>query len=208
MHRVLALGLGGLLLAGCTASGTGQSRVLDAGQAAVSDDFDIAQSAVTESVEAVLAATGQPPGQPPAGLATATVQRLVQGAVIAGFAAGNGVAVTTTQVEAGVAELADQNGGMAALTELAQQSGIPADAIGDTVRTNLLVAGIGAKLDPTGDSTSQLEATGIALAEFSEATNVAVAPRYGSWDDAQLGISTGSSVVEPPVEQPAEQGAP
>ncbi len=204
MHRVLALGLGGLLLAGCSASGTSQSRVLDSGQAAVSDDFRISQSEVTESVEAVLSATGQPPGQPPAGLATAIVQRLVQGQVIATFAERNGVAVTTTQVEQGVTELADQNGGMDALTELALQSGIPSDSIDDTVRTNLLVAGIGATLDPAGDSASQLEATGTALSEFSDATNVAVAPRYGTWDNAQLGIATGSSVVD----QPPEQGTP
>ncbi len=205
MHRVLALGLGGLLLAGCSASGTDQSHVLDAGQAAVSDDFVISQSAVNESVEAVLSASGQPPGEPPAGLATSTVQRLVQGEVIASLAESSGVSVTATQVEQGVADLAEQNGGMDALADLALQSGIPADAIDDTVRTNLLVAGIGAQLDPAGDATSQLEATGAALTELSQATNVAVAPRYGTWDDAKLGISTGSSVVQPPA---PEQGTP
>ncbi len=208
-HRVLALGLGGLLLAGCSATGTGQSRVLDAGQAAVSDDFRVSQSEVADSVAAVLSATDRPPGEPPAGLATATVQRLVQGEVIANYAERNGVSVTATQVQEGVDELADQNGGMDALTDLALQSGIPADAIDDTVRTNLLVAGIGVRLDPSGDATSQLAATGSALAEYSQATNVIVAPRYGTWDDAQLGVATGSAVAPPTAEQaPAEQGTP
>ena len=63
----------------------------------------------------------------------------------------------------------------------------------------LLATGCGKKAEtpPTGDAAAQLEATRVALAEYSEAIDVQVAPRYGTWDDAQLQIVPGSSVSIP-----------
>ena len=43
----------------------------------------------------------------------------------------------------------------------------------------------------------------MALSEYSDAIDVEVSPRYGTWDDAQLSIIPGSSVTEPSVEEQA-----
>jgi len=59
------------------------------------------------------------------------------------------------------------------------------------------VTAIGLKLDAAGDAAAQLEAARIALSEYSDAIDVEVAPRYGTWDDAQLQIVPGSAVSTP-----------
>ena len=78
------------------------------------------------------------------------------------------------------------------------------------MRTNLLVAGIGVRLDPSGDATPSSPPPARRWPSTPQAINVAVAPRYGTWDDAQLGRrATGSAVAPPTAEQaPAEQGTP
>ena len=73
-RTAIALSCGVLVLAGCSTNGSAQSVVVDSGQAAVSQDFRIAQSEVADDVSQVLADQGQPPGEPPAGLASATTR--------------------------------------------------------------------------------------------------------------------------------------
>lgn len=204
-RSAIALGCGVLVLAGCGTDGSAESVAIDSGQAAVSQDFRVSQSQVADEVAQVLSALGQPPGQPPAGLASATTQRLVQGQLIEGLAATQGIELTRAQVQQGLEQLASENGGQEALNDLALQSGIPVEALDDTVRTNLLVTAIGEKLNPSGDAQAKGEATRVALAEYSQAIDVAVAPRYGTWDDAQLTIIPGSSVTTPSV---GEQASP
>jgi len=119
MGRLLAaaaLGTAVLALTGCSG--------LDAGEAAVSDEFRVSQAEVDAEVRLALESVGQPTGQPPAGLATATTQRLVQDALFAAKADELGVQVTPGDVEQGVAALAAQNGGQQALEDLAKQSGV------------------------------------------------------------------------------------
>lgn len=188
-RRAAALGLGVLVLAGCGAA--------DAGQAAVSDRFTISQAQVDADVRAVLTGAGQPPGEPPTGLAVATAERLVRFALFDAQAADLGVEVTATQVQAGVDQLAAQNGGIEALEQAAVQGGLPKESIDDFVRANLQYTGIGRQLDASADATAQGEAANAALAELSDAIGVEVAPRYGSWDDATLAIVPGSGVARP-----------
>ncbi len=171
--------------------------VLGTGQAAVSLDFRVSQAEVDDGVAQVLTAQGQPPGEPPAGLASATTQRLLINRLVASYAEDQGIELTRTQVEEGLAQLAAENGGQEALNDLAAQSGIPPEDLDDTIRTNLLVTAIGLTVDASGDQNAQLEATLVALAEYSEAIDVQVAPRYGTWDDAQLQIVPGSAVSIP-----------
>jgi hypothetical protein len=204
-RTAIALSCGVLVLAGCSTNGSAQSVAVDAGQAAVSQDFRIAQSEVADNVSQVLADQGLPPGEPPAGLASATTQRLVQNRLIESYAALNGVELTRTQVEQGLEQLASENGGQDALNDLALQSGIPISGLTGTVRTNLLVTAIGEKLNPSGDAQAKGEATRVALSEYSDAIDVEVSPRYGTWDDAQLAIVPGSSVTEPSVGEQATQ---
>jgi len=206
MHRrAIALSCGVLVLAGCSTTGSAQSVVLDSGQAAVSQDFRVAQSEIADDVSLVQSGLGQPPGEPPAGLASATTQRLVQNRLIASYAAMKGIELTRTQVEQGLEQLATENGGQEALNNLALQSGIPPESLEDTVRTNLLVTAIGLTLTASGDAQATGEAVRVALSEYSDAIDVAVAPRYGTWDDAQLAIVPGSAVTRS-AEQ--EQAAP
>jgi hypothetical protein len=194
-----------MVLAGCSTDGSAQSVAVDSGQAAVSQDFRIAQSEVADDVSQVLADQGLPPGEPPAGLAGATVQRLVQTRLIESYAAVNDVELTRAQVEEGLVQLATENGGQDALNDLALQSGIPIRGLEATVRTNLLVTAIGEKLNPSGDAQANAEATRVALSEYSDALDVEVSPRYGTWDDAQLSIVPGSSVSVPSVGEQATQ---
>lgn len=202
-RTAIALSCGVLALAGCSTGGSGQSVVLDSGQAAVSSDFRIAQSEVADDVSRVLSGLGQPPGEPPAGLASATTERLVQGRLIESLAATKGIELTRTEVEQGLEQLASENGGTEALNELALQAGIPVEALEATVRINLLVTAIGQELGAAGDAQAQGEAARVALSEYSEAIDVAVSPRYGTWDDAQLSIIPGSPVVEPSTQEQA-----
>lgn len=189
---IAALGLGVLVLSGCGAMG--------AGEAAVSDEFRISQADVDAEVSLVLESLGQPPAQPPEGLASATTQRLVQDALFAAKAAELGVEVTQGQIEAGLAELAAQNGGQEALEQAALQAGIAPASLEDFVRTGILFREIGEKLDYAADATAQAELTRAELTAYSADIDVQVAPRYGTWDDAQLLIIPGSSVARPPVE--------
>ena len=195
-RTVVALGAGVLVLAGCSSTGSGQSVVLNSGQAAVSDAFRVTQQEIADDVGLVLLGLGQPPGEPPAGLAGATTERVVLYRLIDSFAEANGVDVTRTQVEQGLEELAAANGGQEGLNEAALSAGIPVEALERTIRTNLLVTGIGAGINPSGDIAAQLESARVALSEYSESIDVAVAPRYGTWDDQTLAIIPGSSLTE------------
>ncbi len=189
---IAALGLGVLVLSGCGA--------MDAGEAAVSDEFRISQADVDAEISLVLDALGQPPAQPPEGLATATTQRLVQDALFLAKAEELGVEVTQSQVDAGLAELAAQNGGQDALEQAALQAGIAPESLDDFVRTGLLIREIGQKLGSTADASVQSELARAELVAYSADIGVRVAPRYGRWDDSQLSIVPGSSVARPPVE--------
>ncbi len=186
---VAALGAGVLVLSGCSTVG--------AGQAAVSEEFQVSQADVEAEVRAVLDGIGQPPGEPPTGLALATTQRLVQDALFQAKASDLGIQVTPAEIEAGVAELAASNGGLEALQQAALQAGIPADAIDDFVRTNLLFNEIGRALDSSGDAAAQQAATRAALAEYSDQIGLEVSPRYGTWNPETLEIVPGSTVAEP-----------
>jgi hypothetical protein len=205
-RTAIALGCGVLVLAGCSTDGPVQSSVrIDTGQAAVSDEFRISQSEVADDVAQVLSGLGQPPGEPPAGLASATTERLVQARLIESYAATQDIELTRTQVEQGLEQLATQNGGRQALEDLALQSGVPVGALELTVRTNLLVTAIGEKLNPSGDPQAAGESARVALSEFSDAIDVEVSPRYGTWDDARLSIIPGSSVTQPSGGEQAAQ---
>jgi len=193
---VVAVGVGVLLLSGCSAVG--------AGQAAVSEEFQISQVDVEAEVRAVLEGIGQPPGEPPSGLALATTQRLVQDALFQAKAADLGVQVTPAEIEQGVADLAASNGGLEALQQAALQAGIPADAIDDFVRTNLLFNEIGQVLDSSADTAAQQAATREALAEYSDQIGLEVSPRYGTWNAQTLEIVPGSTVAEPADAEPAD----
>lgn len=180
-RRALAAALAGGVLA---LSGCGTA---DAGQAAVSDAFRISQATVDAQTSEVASRLGEPASQPPDGLAAAITQRLVQNALVDVKAQELGITLTTTQLEAGLAALTQAQGGREQLVQAALQAGIPESAITDVVRTNLIVE----QLAQAGTTTPQQ-----AISALSEALHVAVAPRYGTWDDATLTIVAGSPVVK------------
>ena len=184
---IAALGLGVLALAGCS--------VQESGQAAVSDVFTISQAEVDDEVRAVLAQVDEPTGAPPAGLALATTQRLVQDALFSAKAAEMGIEVSRADIEAGRAEFASQYGGDEQLVAAAGQSGIPAGSLDDFIRSNLLFSQISAAVAPGADTATAQQATRAEMAAFSEQIDVQVAPRYGTWDPVALEIVPGSSVV-------------
>jgi hypothetical protein len=184
-----ALGLAVLALTGCS--------VRDAGQAAVSDEFTISQADVDSQVRDVLAQVDEPPGAPPAGLALATTQRLVQDALFLAKAQQLGLGLTATEIEQARAELAAEYGGEEGLVQAAAQAGIPEQALDDFVRSNQLFTLISAEVSPGADPTAQQEAGRAELASYSEEIGVRVAPRYGTWNPLTLQIEPGSPVVAP-----------
>lgn len=189
-------GLVTLVLAGCGGAVAG-------GDAAVADTFRVTQAQVAEQVAAVQAAGGQPTAEPPAGLAAASVQRLVITEVVSGVAAELGVTVPESEVSADVAALVADNGGQDALDAAALQAGIPPEAIDDVVRVNLLVAAIGRELDPEGEGGAQLAAAQERLVEHSRAVDVQVAARYGTWNHESLAVRPGSAVSSESTATPA-----
>lgn len=193
---VAGLGLGALVLAGC-GSGPSTRQALTGGLAARSDAFTVTQAEVDQDMTAVLTALGRAPGDPPAGMANAVVERLVQGDLIDAWAETLGVALTAGQVSAGVAQLAEANGGMEALDQAALQSYIPSSAVTDVVRTNMLFAEAGRKLAADVTEDQQTAAATTALMEYAASIDVEVAPRYGAWDDTRLRVVAGSSVSSP-----------
>ena len=141
--------------------------------------------------------SGQPPGEPPAGLASATTERVVLYRLIDSYAEANGVDVTRTQVEQGLEQLAGrQRWPGRGCVRRSLSDGIPMEALERIVRTNLLVTRSAPGSIPAGTSRPRLEAPGVALSEYSESIDVAVAPRYGTWDDQTLAIIPGSSLTE------------
>ncbi len=185
------------LLSGC---GTGV-----AGDAATSTAFRVGQDQVADDVAAVLQAQGMPTAEPPVGLAVANVQRLVQGAVIAAKAAELDIRVSDGQVDRARDDLAEERfGGIDGLRAAALQSGIPPEGLDDAVRSSLEVEAIGAALAPDGDAAARNAAAQQALAEYSDAIDVEVAPRYGTWDDATLTIVLGSPVAGEASVEPVE----
>lgn len=201
--RAISLVCAALLLTGCSTAASGESMLVDSGQAAVSSEFRISQQDIAESVGRYLDALGEAPGEPPPGLASLTTERKVLESLIASYAEREGLEVTPAQVEDGLAQWTEQNGGSAALTQLALESGIPSQELETTVRTNLLITAIGSSAQGAGDVAAQLEAARVALAAYSEEIGVAVAPRYGTWDDQQLGIIPGSTLSEPAAPEQA-----
>jgi hypothetical protein len=191
-RRRTALALGGLalVLGGCGAT--------DAGQAASADTFRIAQAQVDDQVRAVQAQVQDAPGAPPAGLALATTQRLVRDQLVLGLAGEQGLSVTQGEIEAGVAELAEQYGGQEGLELTAAQAGVPADQIEAFVEVNLLLEQLTAQAG--GDQAT----AAAALGEYGDEVDLRISPRYGTWDPATLTIVPGSSVAEPA--EPAAAG--
>lgn len=181
---VLALGLTAATLSGCSAVNTGQ--------AAVSDTFRISQATVEDQVREVLTGLEQAPGTPPDGLASAVTQRLVQRELIASKAQELGVTVTPSEIEAAQAQLATANGGQEALVQAALQAGIPASALPDVVRTNLLIDKLSAKLDASGTQSLQEQ-----IVTYSQDLHVEVAPRYGDWAAESLSIVPNTTLVRP-----------
>jgi hypothetical protein len=185
-----AVGLAMIALAGCS--------VRDSGQAAVSDAFTISQAEVDSEVTAVLAQVGEPTGQPPAGLALATTQRLVQDALFVAKAAELGITVTDAEIEQGRAEFAAQMGGDAQLVATAaQQAGIPEGSLDAFVRSNLLFTRILQEVTPGAATEAATQAARDELGRFSEEIDLRVAPRYGTWNPLSLEIDPGSDVASP-----------
>lgn len=171
----------------------------DGGTAARTNAGDVSMATLAAEVAQLQAAQQAPATKPASGVTVANLQRLVQDIVIGAEAQGLGVKVTDTQVSKAIDALAAQNGGQAALEQLALQSGIAPAAIADVVRTNLLIAAIGAKLDSKGSSQEQLMAAQTALVQFASTLDITVAPRFGRWDDSTLSIAdvSGTSVKAP-----------
>lgn len=195
-----------LLLAGCSSPQASQSNA--GGSAARSDVMDIGQDELVAQVQAFQAEINQPVNQPAPGLARATLERLIQDALIKAEAAKLDVRITPAAVANARAQLASQNGGEEQLVAAAHASGIPASAIDDVVRSNLMVSEIGKKLGTDGDTNGQLLAAQKAIGELAASVNVSVAPRYGVWDDATLSIKDTSTVTESKVPTTGEPGSP
>ena len=190
-RRALVASLAGgvLVLSGCSS--------VDSGQAAVSDTFRISQAKVDAQASEVATGMGEPPAVPPPGLASAITQRLVQHALVEAQADKVGVSLTAAEVEQGMKDLTDAQGGHDQLIQAALQAGIPESQLTSVVRTNLLLTRMSTAAGGTSDDQATSADVQQQIVDLSEALDVRVSPRYGTWDSATLSIVSGSPVVAP-----------
>jgi hypothetical protein len=204
-----AAGLAGmaLVLSGC--AGLGNS---DAGGAAARSSVGIVgQDQLIAAIQAFQTEVGLPANQPADTLAKSTLQRMVQDMLLQAQADRLGVKVTQAQIDDGLAKLAAQYGGASGLADAAHSSGLAVSEVPSLVRSNLLFAGISAKMSPGTDSTTGAAVVQNAVTALSDEANVTVAPRYGVWDDATLSIQATSTVTqsEPPAKMsPTPEASP
>ena len=188
-----------VVLAGCS------SKPQLAGAAAIVGDTQIAQSEVTQQVNAVVSEVKKNPSsgaQAPSvvQLGGLVVNRLVVSAVLHRISKDNPVlAVTPKQVDAFMQQLFSQYGEQAVTQQLLLQSAIPQSEIRDFVEDYMLKQSIATTIAPGASQDEQSNALYQYLAQQAKKIGVRVAPRFGGWDEATLQTVAGDNTLSFPA---------
>jgi hypothetical protein len=186
VRAVGAMALVGLLAA-CGNNPSGQAAVV--GSATVSD-ADVAAS-VEELRAQVTADKNAAPSFDEGAATVAVVDRKTRSLLLEEAARREGITVTQGEVDDLIQTTVDQQfGGDRTAFDLAiaSQQNIPASDVSDFARDFLIQRKLGEKLAPGGDQQAVSAALTKYLSDLSKELGVEVAPRFGSWDDAGVGL--------------------
>lgn len=173
--------VGGVLLVGCSAP--------QAGSAATLGETRITESALTQEVQAVLAAKQQPVDSGTAELMDKTLSRMVTAELVNQLAVKNGIVVTQGDIDQQLSSYDSQVGGRDAVIQVFAEQDVAESQIEGIVRMNLQAQALGLKLDPHGSADTQGQAVFDAVGQLSDELDVQTSPRYGTWEVASLSVT-------------------
>ena len=156
------------------------------GAAAVIGDTRIAETALTQQVQAVLKAQGKPLDTPDSALASQTLDRMVKSQLVSILAAQAGVEITQGEIDAQMIEYDAQAGSRSEVERIFLEQGIAPSQIAAIIVLNLQANELGMLLAPNGDPQMQGNAVVKAMTVLSELLDTEVSARYGTWDASTL----------------------
>ncbi len=181
----------------------------EAGSAALVGGYRVTETTVQNQAKQVIAGIQRLGGQAPdnGALLTALVNRLVRERLFERAGAKENVVVTQGQVDA----LIEKSGGRKALEDkFLQNSGswTPASSLDEQARVFLIQTALAEKLAPN-DTAGQAAAVAKYLVDLATAEGVQIAPRYGTWDPATIGVGPVSDdLSRPAIPTPAASPSP
>jgi len=187
------LAVGGLVLVGCSAP--------QAGSAATLGDTRISETALTQEVQAVLAAKQQPVDSGTPELMDKTLGRLITADLVNTLAVKNGIVVTQGDIDEQLSTYDDQVGGRDQVIQVFAEQDVAPTQIEGIVRMNLQAQQLGIKLDPHGSADTQGQAVFDAVAQLSDQLGVQSSPRYGEWQVQTLAVVPGLDELSVPPAQ-------
>ena len=158
------------------------------GAAAVIGETRIAETALTQQVQAVLKAQGRGLDTADSALTAQTLDRMVKSQLVGILAAQAGVEITQGEIDAQMLAYDEQAGSRAEVERIFLEQGIAPSQIAGIIVLNLQANEIGIQLAPDSDAQSQGNAVVKAMTVLSELLNTKVSPRYGTWDAATLQV--------------------
>jgi hypothetical protein len=159
-----------------------------AGSAATLGDSRITETTVSDQVQDILAAKGQPVTSVDATLPSEVLRRIITTELVDRVAADNGIVITQGQIDEQYANYEGQTGDQAAVEKLFIEQGIAPSQIESILRLNLQAQAIGIALDPQGSAEQQGQAVLDAVVKKSDELDVTVSPRFGTWDGAAIKV--------------------
>lgn len=158
------------------------------GAAAVIGNTRIAETALTQQVQAVLKAQGKELDTADSALTAQTLDRMVKSQLVSILAAQAGVEITQGEIDAQLLEYDAQAGSRAEVERIFLEQGIAPSQIAGIIVLNLQANELGIQLAPNGDPKMQGNAVVKAMTVLSELLDTEVSPRYGTWDAASLQV--------------------
>lgn len=180
--RLAAL-VGGALVV--TAVITGCNNPINAGAAATVGSAQIAESTVTENVNAVLEVQGKAPNTPNATLTQNTITRLVLTELLDQVAAENGIEISQGELDQTRAAAFEQSGGEEGVRQSLAQQGIPFSQLDSVIKLNLIISALSAK-QPADGATDPSQLAFDMVQKRADEIGVQVNPRFGTWDASKL----------------------
>jgi hypothetical protein len=189
LRTTVVAGLAALVLAACGTNLAGAASVV--GDRTVSDaEVATAVNEVRAQIEAAQGVQGVPAFDEKQ-VTSRNVERMTRHLLFETAAAEKGIVITPSQVDEIIAgSVSGQFGGDRAKFDLAfaAQEFVPASAVVEFARDFLIRQALPAKVLPGGTEEAQGTAASAYLKELSEKLGVEVAPRYGTWVPAQVGL--------------------
>jgi hypothetical protein len=171
-----------------------------AGSAATLGDSRISEVELTQVVQEILAAQGKPVDSADEVLTADTLARMIVIDLVDVLAAREGVEVSQGAIDEELTSYINQVGGEDAMVNTFVQQGVAPSQIDDVIRLSLTAEQLGVALAPDAPLEEQGQIVFEAAIALSQELEVAVSPRYGSWDPLALSLGpTPNDLAAPPA---------